>query len=236
MIDMFAPQVACALLAAGRIHDARQHLAEWSAAVESFGSPPLPEASCRLWTALVRRAVGDDWLDAAHGVLELADPHGFRLLRVDALELVAEALVARGDPVSAARVLGAAISERTRTGYVGRWRPDPEASAQAHAAVAEAQPSAFEEGRSMDTADVVEWLRRTRGERGRPSHGWDGLTPTERRVVELVGEGLPNAEIAGRLLMGVTTVKTHLTHVFAKLGVTNRTELAAEVTRRRTDP
>ena len=41
-----------------------------------------------------------------------------------------------------------------------------------------------------------------------------------------MAEGLTNAAIAKRLLMSQNTVKTHLSHVFAKLAVTNRTELA----------
>ena len=48
------------------------------------------------------------------------------------------------------------------------------------------------------------------------------------------GRTLP-ADIATRLLMSVPTVKSHLTHVFAKLGLSNRTELAAAATSRRTD-
>jgi len=45
--------------------------------------------------------------------------------------------------------------------------------------------------------------------------------------VRLVAEGLSNPEIGARLFMSRSTVKTHLSHVYAKLGVANRTELAA---------
>ncbi|NUT49468.1 MAG: helix-turn-helix transcriptional regulator [Saccharothrix sp.] len=74
---------------------------------------------------------------------------------------------------------------------------------------------------------AVEYARRSRGKRGRPSSGWAGLTPTERSVVALAADGLSNPEIGSRLFMSRSTVKTHLSHVYAKLGVTNRTELAA---------
>ena len=64
------------------------------------------------------------------------------------------------------------------------------------------------------------------GERKRPSTGWASLTPTELAVVEQVRLGLTNPQIAERLLMSRDTVKTHLSHIYTKLGVANRTELA----------
>jgi predicted ATPase/DNA-binding CsgD family transcriptional regulator len=78
-----------------------------------------------------------------------------------------------------------------------------------------------------DMAGVVAYARRARGKRGRPASGWDSLTPTEESVVRLVADGLSNPDIAARLFMSRSTVKTHLSHVYAKLGVTNRTELAS---------
>jgi DNA-binding NarL/FixJ family response regulator len=46
-------------------------------------------------------------------------------------------------------------------------------------------------------------------------------------VVRLVADGLTNPEIGSRLFISRATVKTHLSHVYAKLDVSNRTELAA---------
>ncbi|WP_326701673.1 response regulator transcription factor [Streptomyces sp. NBC_01754] len=53
------------------------------------------------------------------------------------------------------------------------------------------------------------------------------LSPREREVVVVLAEGLTNAEIATALSITVGTVKTHLTHVQAKLGARNRVEIAA---------
>lgn len=52
-------------------------------------------------------------------------------------------------------------------------------------------------------------------------------------MVALVAEGLTNPEIASRLFVSRATVKTHLHHVYGKLGVTNRAELASLATRQR---
>ena len=75
--------------------------------------------------------------------------------------------------------------------------------------------------------------RGQRGTRKRPQFGWASLTPTERTVSDLVAEGLSNPQIGERLFISRRTVQTHLGHVFAKLQMTSRTELAAAVTRQR---
>jgi DNA-binding CsgD family transcriptional regulator len=57
--------------------------------------------------------------------------------------------------------------------------------------------------------------------------GWGALTEAERRVAQLVADGLANREVAERLFLSRYTVETHLKRVFAKLGVSSRAELAA---------
>jgi DNA-binding CsgD family transcriptional regulator len=60
---------------------------------------------------------------------------------------------------------------------------------------------------------------------GRPPRT-GGLTPTERRVAELVAQGRTNREVAAVLFLSAKTVAAHLTSAYAKLGVHSRTELA----------
>ena len=90
----------------------------------------------------------------------------------------------------------------------------------------------WDAGGELSLADAVAYARRGRGERQRPQIGWASLTPVERDVVRLVAEGHTNAEIGQRLFICVNTVKKHLSHVYAKVDVDGRADLAAQVARR----
>lgn len=87
-------------------------------------------------------------------------------------------------------------------------------------------------GHAQDADAAVRLARRSRGPRRRPVSGWSSLTPTESEVAALAARSLSNPAIAERLLMSVNTVKTHLSHVYAKTGVSGRSGLAAEWARR----
>ena len=54
----------------------------------------------------------------------------------------------------------------------------------------------------------------------------EGLTPTERRVAELLADGLKNQQIADALVLSVGTVKNHVSSLLRKLGHQDRTSLA----------
>jgi DNA-binding CsgD family transcriptional regulator len=94
---------------------------------------------------------------------------------------------------------------------------------------------AWGEGQSLELTDAVAYAERGRGRRKRPPAGWASLTPMERQVVDLLAGGLRNSDIAERLFIAPSTVKTHLGHAFAKLGVSTRAELAVKRERRAVD-
>ena len=170
----------------------------------------------------------------AHQGLTLAAEHGYTREIVDSLELLAGLAAAQGSWSHAARLGGAAHQARESHPLKARIEPirsmlavDLEA---ARAALGDAvYTTAFDEGRQLPLDEAVAYAQRMRGERSRPTLGWASLTPTERRVVDLARRGRSNPQIAAELLMGTETVKTHLSRVYAKLGVANRTELAAVV-------
>jgi DNA-binding CsgD family transcriptional regulator len=72
------------------------------------------------------------------------------------------------------------------------------------------------------------WIEQAHGALGRIGGRTreDGLTASEQRVALLVANGGTNREVAKALFLGERTVASHLTHIYAKLGVRSRTELA----------
>lgn len=59
------------------------------------------------------------------------------------------------------------------------------------------------------------------------------LTPSERKVLDLIGDGLSNREIGDRLGVAEKTVKNHITSLLAKMGLQRRTQVAAWVASQR---
>jgi DNA-binding CsgD family transcriptional regulator len=163
----------------------------------------------------------------------LVDASSARLLPTVArcFERLAVAASLQGEHADAARLFGASSRVRDEALFRLLWPVErdlcDEAIAAARAALGDAAyQAAFDEGSRLTTGDAVAYAQRSRGGRKRPTLGWAALTPTERQVADLASEGRTNKEIAAQLLMGAETVKTHLSRVFTKLGVKNRTELA----------
>ncbi|OBJ47293.1 hypothetical protein A9W95_06935 [Mycobacterium sp. 1423905.2] len=139
------------------------------------------------------------------------------------------------DQRRAARLLGAASTLRGRTGEARFAVHQPaydDLIAELRTALARSEfDIAWADGAALDREQMIAYAQRGRGERKRPTIGWESLTPTERDVVGLVGQGMPNNAIAARLFMSPRTVQTHLTHAYAKLGITSRVRLIQEAAR-----
>jgi two-component system response regulator DevR len=78
----------------------------------------------------------------------------------------------------------------------------------------------------LTTARVLDKLRHP------PEDELAALTERERSVLDLIGQGLSNREIAERLFLAEKTVKNYVTSVLAKLGMQRRTQAAAWIARR----
>jgi DNA-binding CsgD family transcriptional regulator/tetratricopeptide (TPR) repeat protein len=108
----------------------------------------------------------------------------------------------------------------------------PESRRRAVAALDSALAAYEAMGATRDVARVRRRLRRMGVRRRhwshteRPVSGWDSLTDTERAVSELVAQGLTNRQVADQLFMSAHTVAFHLRHVFRKLDIGSRVELA----------
>ncbi len=154
---------------------------------------------------------------------------GFRLDILVTLDDMAALCVERGEPRKAAVLVGAVTMEyrclgaRRRRGDLVRHGADRRALVQALGT--RALRRALRTGHGLSVEDAMAYAAGGRA----PRHhiGWASLTPIEQTVVRLVNSGLTNPQIADRLLIAPATVKTHLIHIFAKLGVSRRGQLAA---------
>jgi predicted ATPase/DNA-binding CsgD family transcriptional regulator len=163
---------------------------------------------------------------------------GARIDACDGVELLGMLAAARERFPDAARLLAAASAARQPLGYLApgftanRAAAARAASQARHILGEDRFTQAWEQGQELTLDDAVAYATRQGGGRKRPATGWASLTPAELDVVRLVSEGLRNDAIARRLFIAPGTVKVHLSHIFAKLGVTTRTELAAQAASR----
>lgn len=220
-----------------RPDDARAHL-EASRALSTDPRMPFPLGRSLLGLAQLAEQDGDldkAW-ELAHDSLEVLVDYGDRLGAAAVLETIAHVAVALGEPERSLRLLAASERFHIESG-IARLPLEADRFGRARDAVQAtlADPDAtqcWEAGGELSLEDAVAYARRGRGERQRPRVGWASLTPTEEEVVRLVAQGHTNAEIGDRLFVSVNTVKYHLTHVYAKVAVEGRTELAVEAARR----
>jgi DNA-binding CsgD family transcriptional regulator len=221
-------------LAGGQMDAARGFVDDLIDVAATEGSAQK-RAEALVLDASIRRRVGDHvgGENNAHQALQDAVRLPASMTVVDALELLAGLAGDTNSHPEAARLFGAAEALRRSTGYrmcLGQRDSDLARSRQALGA--DDFQAAYDQGLAMSVDEAVAYTRRGRGERRRPTSGWDSLTPTEAHIVELVRQGQTNAQIGEQLFVSPRTVQTHLTRIYAKLDVGGRTQLAAKAANR----
>ena len=221
-------------LSLGDARAAEQHLARLWELAEDAGIADPGE----------RRFAGDlieTWLalgrtDDALRPIEWLERRGRELGRPSALAVAARGrglLAARaGEPGDAVAHFDRALAEharaplpfehaRTRLALGGVLRRAGR-KRDARASLTEARAAFHELGAALWAARAEDELRRISGRAPGPR----ALTPAEQRVAALVAEGRTNREVAAALFVSERTVESHLSHVYGKLGLRSRTELA----------
>lgn len=228
-----------ALRRLGRRTDAQALLERGKDLSSRFGAPQFAADLAEQEAFLARDVDLGRSVDLHHRALDIRREAGLGTFIPDSLDALVALSADLRPTLTAVRVLAA--SDRARA-EMGRTRPLGEAQdyddtvQRLRDATGDDFDSAYSRGWSLSLDEAVDLLRRGRGSRDRPTVGWDSLTPMEREVVQLVMAGSSNASIGEKLFISRSTVKSHLSHVFAKVGVTNRTELAAIAAERPTDP
>jgi DNA-binding CsgD family transcriptional regulator len=222
-------------------------VAFWSgdnaSAIEQFAEADRLAASVDWREPTMRRWTGDyveallelGRIDHAMHVLDDWEAGAVRLGRAWVLAQVARCrglvAAARGDVEQAAVLLEQAVVHHQQVS-------DPFGRARALLALGVVRRRKRQKRTARDAigAALVEferlgaanWVEKARSELGRIGGRTreEGLTSAERRVAALVAEGRTNREVAAVLFVGERTVETHLSHVYAKLGVRSRAELA----------
>ncbi|MEO6374179.1 MAG: LuxR C-terminal-related transcriptional regulator, partial [Acidimicrobiales bacterium] len=213
---------------------------------DALSALPLADAAYhRMQTTAISARIAEVEGDIAseeaewRSLLTLAIEQGARPMAIEALEAIA-IIAADTAPARSARLFAAAQSARDSIGYRFRFPREQQRVDDTHTAIAlaltpDATADALAHGQSMSLDEAAAYAQRTRGPRLRPTLGWESLTPTEREVARLVAEGATNPDIGRKLLMSVNTVKTHVGHIYTKLDITSRAQLAIVVAEHRSD-
>jgi len=197
------------------------------------------EPSVRWWTAdRAEMLLEDGRIDDAVRILDVWEADAARVARewvlAHATRCRGLVAAAEGDVARATSLLERAVVQHEEVG-------DPFGSARALLGLGIVRRRAR---KKLDAREAIQaaldgfeelgaaiWVEKARGELGRIGgrRREEGLTPAERRVAALVAEGRTNREVAAALFVTERTVASHLSHVYAKLGVRSRTELARQL-------
>jgi DNA-binding CsgD family transcriptional regulator len=186
---------------------AQEETARAAAALSRADAAADPSAGRTAAARLCQALVDDD----AAGLLDLAavyEGYGWLPMRAFTLEEASVRLAAAGDLLGARKAVTGAVRGYAALGAA--W-----------------------DIRRADTRLRRHGVRRgSRSIRRGPATGWDALTPAERRIADLAGQGMSNPDIAARLHLSRRTVQNHLTRVLAKLGLSSRLEIVRAATYR----
>jgi predicted ATPase/class 3 adenylate cyclase/DNA-binding CsgD family transcriptional regulator len=226
-----------ALLSQGEKEGATTSLREAREVAETIANPWLI-AMADYYLGKVSRAEGKTGQseDHHHHALGLRARAGLPPGVAESLEGLAALAADQESHLEAARLFGAAAALRRLMG-LARWPAEQRTHQGELDRLRQAlgninYEKAWQEGEGLTPEEAVAYASRARGERKRPSRGWESLTPTEIETVRHVAAGLTNPQIGERMFISPGTVKVHLSHIFNKLSMGTRAELAAEATRR----
>lgn len=221
----------------GDVEEGRRLLDEARAHARACGQKDLMAQALHA-LGRVARGAGDARQAAAlhNEALELQRQIGAAPAIVASIEALAGLAGAAGRHHHAAALLGAASTHRQGNCYARvPWEAPGYESDLDHirqSMSSEELETALAQGAALTIEEAAALACKGCGRLAGPASGWSSLTDRERQVAELVADGLTNPEIAERLVIGLATVKDHLLHVFSKLDVTRRGELAREIWRR----
>lgn len=189
--------------------------------------------------ALARGDVGDAETHL-HAALEIQRDAALLPGLLRTMEAIASVLALKGKHKDAALILSFVDQSRAEIHLVRGMAEVEEYETLIDLLGKELGAAAFDalkrDAAGSDLEEIIGLISRMRGKRGRPLMGWDSLTPTERRVVSLAKDGLSNPQIAERMFIARGTVKVHLSHIYEKLDISSRTQLAAKAVADKFDP